>query len=180
MHPPPELRCLGEREVLGDFSCGHDSLDRFVRQYAKQHRRRRLSVTHLAVDGTTVLGFVTTTPSELPAERAADLLPRAGRFAVPVLLLARMGTDPRAKASGRRVGEFLLREGVFRRALALADDFGCAGILTDAKAPSVGFYGRYGFVHVGPPSVDATPVSTAMFLPLETLRAALQRPDSPG
>lgn len=180
MHPLPELRCLGERELLGDFSCGHDGLDRFVQQYAKQHRRRRFSVTHLAVDGSTVLGFVTTTPSEIPADLAVGLVPGAPRTAVPVLLLARIGTDPRAKAGGRRVGEFLLREGVFRRALTLAEDFGCTGILTDAKAPSVGFYLRYGFVHVGPSLIDATPSPTAMFLPLKTLRAALPRPAPSG
>jgi GNAT superfamily N-acetyltransferase len=48
------------------------------------------------------------------------------------------------KAQGRGVGLTLLKA-VFVMARAMAGDFGCIGVVVDAKPQAVTFYERYGF-----------------------------------
>ena len=82
----------------------------------------------------------------------------------------RMGADPRFK--DLRIGSHLLRDVVFERAKTLASDFGCVGILVDAKNGVSAFYARFGFVPLEE-LVGAS--STPMFLPMPTLLSASAR-----
>jgi GNAT superfamily N-acetyltransferase len=59
-----------------------------------------------------------------------------------VLRLARIAVAPDAQGEGN--GRVLLRA-VFTLAWRMSHDFGCVGVLVDAKPQAVGFYGRLGF-----------------------------------
>jgi hypothetical protein len=60
----------------------------------------------------------------------------------------------------------------------MADDFGCVGVIVDAKPDAQAFYAKYGFVAVEAVEglSDARPAPTAMFLPLRAIRHALGKP----
>lgn len=88
-----------------------------------------------------------------------------------MLRLARLGVDVRAQGLG--LGKALLRH-VLGLALVQRDGFGCVGVVTDAKADAVPFYGALGFepldgVREGLLVSEPLP----MFLGIETIAAAL-------
>lgn len=171
-----ELRRLNPRDRCDAFCSGDDALVRYIRQFAKQHERRRLSANTIAVLEGAIVGFVTVLPGLVDSARVADRVKGLSRFPAPVLALARLASDRSVQRSPLRVGGRLLRDVVFPKALTLAADFGCVGIITDAKPASVGFYERFGFTKLTG-TADASPTEhaapTPMFLPLGTIEATL-------
>lgn len=63
-------------------------------------------------------------------------------YPIPVLRLARLAADERSK--GRGIGRVLLKA-VFVLAKQMSCDYGCVGVIVDAKPEAVTFYERYGF-----------------------------------
>lgn len=176
-----EVRRLLQSDRLGLFDCGNPRLNEFLQKYAKQAEHRGRSATHLAIHKEVVVGFVTLVPGSTDPDPLRAVVKGLPKHPTPVLVLARMGTHKPAPtdegtASKLRIGESLLRDVVFPAALKLRSDFGCVGILTDAKGESVGFYARYGFTSllVAPANSDAgvpgePAATTPMFLPVSTL-----------
>jgi ribosomal protein S18 acetylase RimI-like enzyme len=70
-------------------------------------------------------------------------------------------------ARGRRLGEALLRFCI-ELAEQLREEFGCVGLLVDAKPDAVTFYKRFGFqiLRVVEGSTEQKPIPTPMFLAL--------------
>jgi len=137
-----QLRLEDERS---HFHSGNIDLDRFFQKYAGQNQfRHHIGTTYVAVDGGQVLGFATVAPSEIDVERIpASRRKRLPKYPTPVLRLARLAADERAR--GRGIGRVLLRA-VFVLAKQMSRDYGCVGVVVDAKPDAVSFYERYGFV----------------------------------
>ncbi|HEX7670014.1 MAG TPA: GNAT family N-acetyltransferase, partial [Polyangiaceae bacterium] len=129
-----------------EFSCGQDDLDRFFHHYASQNQFKfHLAMNYVAVAGNRVLGFATVTVGavergNLPNARMRKRLPA---YPLPVLRLARLAVDTRARRLG--IGKALLRH-VLSLALEQRDRFGCVGVVTDAKPDALPFYEAHGFV----------------------------------
>lgn len=167
------VRPLHVEDDRSSFRSGNVELDRFFRRYAGQNQfRHHLGTTYVAVENDEIIGFATVVASQieishLPAERRAHL----PRYPLPVLRLARLATDDRAQ--GRGVGTVLLRA-VFLLARRMSRDFGCVGVVVDAKPEAVDFYKKYGFFELetvrGGTGDRLEP--TAMFLEIGTLRNA--------
>ncbi len=83
-----------------------------------------------------------------------------------------MAVDQAARGQG--LGRQLLRF-VFRLALQMARDYGCVGVVVDAKPDAVDFYRQYGFVSVDvvEGQSDARPAPIAMFLAIRPIQEAL-------
>lgn len=168
-------RRLHESDALDRFCSGNEPLDNFLRQYAKQNQRRQLSGTWLAVEGERIAGYVTIVPGSIERALLDHVRPKLPPTPVPAVVLARMATDQ--QFLGRGVGGFLMRV-VFREATDLAARLGCAGIYTDAKPATDqtrgadGFYARFGFVAVRPPSESRA--TTGMFLTLAKVEALIR------
>jgi GNAT superfamily N-acetyltransferase len=118
------IRALASGDDRSAFRSGDPDLDRFCAKYAGQNQfRHHIGTTYVAVDDAGALvGYATVSPGSIEI----DALPRASakslpRYPMPVLRLARLATDERAR--GRGVGEALLRF-VFDLALRLAADLG--------------------------------------------------------
>jgi predicted GNAT family N-acyltransferase len=77
-------------------------------------------------------------------------------------------------ARGQALGRQLLRF-VFQLAHQMASDYGCVGLVVDAKADAVEFYKRYGFISVDVVEglSDARPPPVPMFLAMRAIREAL-------
>lgn len=161
-----EIRRLSQRDLSADFSCGNEALDTFIRRFAKQQEKRQQSATSVALVGGSLAGFVTVLPGSIDGTSVSQLVQGLPRQPVPVLLLARMGTDQRFKHM--RVGSRLLQDVVFPSARGLASSLGCIAVRVDAKRASIAFYEKYDFVRLGEAEGDPAP----MFLPMTTLNAA--------
>ena len=165
-----EIRPLRSDDDRSAFSCGQPDLDRFFQHYAGQNQfKLHLAVTYVAAADGSILGFATVAVSSLERDRlpSARLRRRLPGYPLPVLRLARLGVDTRARGAG--LGRALLRH-VLGLALDLRDQLGCVGVVTDAKPDAIAFYERYGFVALegvreGALHGDPTP----MFLAIATI-----------
>lgn len=143
-----EIRPLARDDDRSGFSCGQADLDRFFEHYAGQNQfKLHLAVTYVAVVEARIAGFATVAASSIerasvPSSRLRRRLPA---YPLPVLRLARLGVDTRTQGLG--IGKALLRH-VLALAVRQRDRLGCVGVVTDAKAETVGFCQALGFVAV--------------------------------
>jgi GNAT superfamily N-acetyltransferase len=172
-----EIRALREDDDRTSFRSGDVDLDRFFHQFAGQNQfRHHLGVTYVAVEDRTVLGFATVAAAHVEIDDLPVTVRRKlPRYPLPVLRLARLAVDQ--SAQGRGLGLQLLRF-VLRLALQMADDYGCVGVVVDAKPDAEAFYTKYGFVAVEAVEggSDARPAPTPMFLSIRAIREAVGKP----
>ena len=168
-----EIRALREDDDRSSFRSADADLDRFFQQFAGQNQfRHHLGVTYAAVEGRSILGFATVAAAHVEIEDVPLAVRRKlPRYPLPVLRLARLAVDHSARGQG--LGLQLLRF-VLRLALKMADDYGCVGVIVDAKPDAEAFYAKYGFVPVDPVEgqSDARPAPTPMFLSIRAISDA--------
>ncbi len=178
MSPPDDLivRPLEPSDDRTGFRSGNIDLDRFFQRYAGQNQfRHHIGTTWVAVCEGRIVGFATVSAAQLDVgDLPAALRRKLPTYPLPVLRLARLAVAEEAKGQG--VGRVLLRA-VFTVAWRMADEFGCVGVVVDAKAEAVGFYERLGFRAVAHAKggLGDRPEPTAMFLEL----GAIPRPETP-
>lgn len=169
-----QIRRLSPDDDRTDFRSGDVDLDRFFIRYAGQNQfRHHIGTTYVAVDEDGFLaGFATVTPSEITPE----LIPKTKRkklprYPLPVLRLARLATDERAKGHG--VGGTLVRA-VLHLAAQMAGDVGCVGVVVDAKPTAVRFYEKLGFIPLESVAGELgdRPPPTSMFLEIGQVLAS--------
>ncbi len=141
---PITIRPLQTEDDRSDFRSGNIELDRFFQRYAGQNQfKHHIGTTYIAVENDVIVGFATVAASQLEIEHLPpQRRRRLPRYPLPVLRLARLATDERAQGNG--VGQFLLKA-VFVLAQRMSQDFGCIGVVVDAKPEAIGFYQKYGF-----------------------------------
>ena len=171
-----EIRALRESDNRSVFRSGDPDLDRFFQKYAGQNQfRHHIGATYVAVEGDRIAGYATVAPGHIEIEN----LPAAGRkrlpqYPLPILRLARLAVDQLFQGQG--LGKQLLRF-VLSLALNMAGDFGCVGVVVDAKPESVSFYQQFGFIvlDVVKGESPARPLATAMFLSVRDIAAGSQK-----
>ena len=111
-----------------------------------------------------------------PARVEIENLPAAARrklprYPVPVLRVARLAVDESARGMG--LGSQLLRFAL-HLALQMAEDYGCAGVVVDAKPDAVSFYARYGFISMEAleGQSESRPEPVPMFLSMRAIRSS--------
>lgn len=168
-----EIRALRESDHRSSFRSGDPDLDRFLQKYAGQNQfRHHIGTTYVAVEGNRVVGYATVAPGHMEIE---DLpiaqRKKLPRYPLPILRLARLAVEEsfRGRGLGRQLLRFVLNLG-----LQMAGDFGCIGVVVDAKPGAVSFYRQFGFapLEVREGYSRARPKATAMFLPLSEIEAA--------
>jgi predicted N-acetyltransferase YhbS len=167
-----EIRELRKGDNRSDFDCGDDTLNLFFRKYAGQNQfRHHIGVTYVVVRENGIMGYATVSPASLDA----DALPTGRKlpfFPVPVLRIARLAVA--TGNQGKGIGKGLLRF-CFELAEKLRDEYGCVGVLVDAKQNAIPFYRKFGFIEVDVvEGRDANaPSPVPMYLPLASLPAKL-------
>ena len=168
-----EIRVLRPSDDRSAFQSGDESLDRFFHKYAGQNQfRHYLGVTYVAADGRRILGFATVAPGQLDVDEIpAAARKKMPRYPLPILRLARLAIDRSAQSLG--LGTQLLRF-VCQLGVKMSDNYGCAGLVVDAKPEAVDFYAKYGFVpyEALEGQSEDRPRPTMMFLAMRTIRAA--------
>ncbi len=169
-----EIRRLQAEDDRSQFQSGHPELDRFFHQYAGQNQfKLHIGVTYVAVEGSRIAGYMTVAPGHIEIEDLpASLRKKLPAYPIPVLRLARLAVDHSAR--GRGFGKELLRHAL-RLAVHMAQDFGCPGVLADAKPGAENFYSAYGFVHMEAleGGSDARPQPVTMFLSMSVIIRAM-------
>src|ERR1700736_2863084 len=164
---------LGDRHDRAAFSCGHKSVDEFLKRVARQRQDRLIGTTIITVDSAgdprRIVGYFTLLPHEFRGEELPDPYRKAGRIGklhvVPGALLAQLGVDQEFQGQG--VGKHLMRN-VFERVAGLADEWGCAALVTDSiDTRARTFYQGFDFVQM-----EGHP--TRMILGTGTIVAALR------
>jgi GNAT superfamily N-acetyltransferase len=169
-----EIRALREGDERSVFRSGDADLDRFFHKFAGQNQfRHHVGVTYVAVEDGRLLGFATVAPGHIEIEDLPAAAQRKlPRYPLPILRLARLGVDESAQGHG--LGAQLLGF-VLQLAVRMADNYGCVGVIVDAKSDAVGFYGKYGFIPVEAleGQSDARPALTPMFLSVRAIKSAI-------
>jgi len=169
-----EIRALRPGDERSSFRSGDSNLERFFHHFAGQNQfKHYVGVTYVAVEDRQILGFATIAPGHIEIEglpaRARSKLPH---YPLPVLRLARLAVEQ--SAHGQGLGTQLLRF-VLNLSLRMADDFGCAGVVVDAKPDGVDFYSRHGFIPLAAVEgqSDARPQPAPMFLAIRAIKDAV-------
>ena len=152
------------------FDCGEETLNEFLRRYARKSHELGGAKTFLAIDDAdnkTILGFYSLSPASVAYARTPEIVRRGlARHDVPGFRLARLAVDRRFQRRGLG-GQLLLAAG--RRCLAASAEVGGVVLVIDAKNErAAGWYSSYGAV----PLLDA-PLS--LLLPLAVIDAALRK-----
>jgi|SRR5215471_1982291 len=153
------------RHTTDAFSCGYEALDTYIRRYASQDMKRRVSLVFAACrkGERSIKGYYTLSASSfrkegLPAAQAK----RLPHYPVPAAIIGRLAVDQSSQGQG--LGEHLLMD-CLDRILKASELIAVNAVITDAKDEKArAFYEKYGFR----PFVDQP---LRLFLPIATIQA---------
>ena len=156
---------IGKHHNRGDFSCGYDALDQYLKKQATQDARRMVAAPFILTqesDHNTILGYYTLSAFGISLQDLPDeVIKKLPAYPiVPVTLLGRLAIDQRYKGQG--LGEFLLIDAL-KRALKQSSQIAAAAVVVDAideKASS--FYRHFDFM-------DFPDKPRWLFLPMKTI-----------
>ncbi|MFQ5794421.1 MAG: GNAT family N-acetyltransferase [Candidatus Bipolaricaulia bacterium] len=153
-----------KRHDRSNFSCGIESLDRYLHKQASQDRKRRIAAPFVLVkEGQPdVLGYYTLSAFSIYLEDLpVDLAQRLPHYPdVPATLLGRLAVDQ--KWQGKGLGEFLLMDAL-SRSLNQANKIASFALVVDAVNENArNFYLYFGFQ----PFLDRP---DRLFLPMKTI-----------
>lgn len=157
------LERLGKEHDRKSFTSGLESIDRYLKETARGHADKGLSVTRVltAEDATppkAIIGFFTLSQISVEA-RAWDGTRGLPHSPVPAVLLGRMGVD--VSEQGRGLSRMLVAAAC-QLALDAIDACGGIGLVVDAASESlIGFYEKFGFIRAD---------GLRLFLPGDSLR----------
>jgi GNAT superfamily N-acetyltransferase len=142
---------LGDAHDRAGFTCGVESLDRYLQTQAGQDVRRRANGVFVLTDKAApdrVLGYYTLCATALPPSD----VPEAARKHIPryplvsATLIGRLAVA--SDRQGQRLGAVLLADAL-RRALASAETVGSSMVVVDALDDgAAAFYAAHGFVRL--------------------------------
>jgi ribosomal protein S18 acetylase RimI-like enzyme len=145
------------------FSSGEPALDEYIRRFASQDMRRRVSQVFVATSppDPRVIGYYTLSGTSFSRdELAPDLARRLPRYPVPAAIIGRLAVERSRQRQG--FGERLLVD-AFDRIREASRSIAVYAIVVDAKNDAVRrFYEAYGFR-----SFVTAPLR--LYLPLDTL-----------
>lgn len=161
-----DLELLSDCHDRNGFRCGKDSLERYLRETAKGHLSKGVSVTRVLVGKGThapkpILGYFTLTTILAEAANWPGVAKGLPNMPVPLVLLGRLA-----------VADDWQGKGIARLLLAAAREIsassmqgtGGVGLAVDAAGEElVSFYEKYGFKRIADSSLR-------LFLPLASLR----------
>ena len=161
-----DLELLSDAHDRAGFHCGEESLDRYLKETAKGHLAKGVSVTRVLVERDMrapipILGYFTLTTILAEAVKWPGAAKGLPRLPVPMVLLGRLAVSEQHQGMG--IGRLLLAAA---REIAAASMAGTGGIGMAVDATDqdvVGFYRKYGFKRVAPDSMR-------LFLPVSSLR----------
>ncbi|MDD1621832.1 MAG: GNAT family N-acetyltransferase [Methylococcaceae bacterium] len=130
-------------DQLGDFSCGIDSLDDWLKRRAHANQVSGASRTYVVTSGKKVAGYYCLASGALELNHTPSSIRRNMPDPVPLAILGRLAID--RSWQGKGLGVALLQNAVMRTAQA-AGILGIRGLLVHAlSVEAKAFYEHHGF-----------------------------------
>lgn len=160
-----DLELLSDDHDRKGFRCGSESLERYLRETAKGHLTKGVSITRVMIERNArkpkpILGYFTLTSTLAKAVNWPGAAKGLPAMPVPIVLLGRLAVAEDWQARG--IARLLLAAA---REIAAGSMRGAGGIglaVDPADEQLVAFYAKYGFIRVEEQSLR-------MFLPLDSL-----------
>ncbi|MBL4660918.1 MAG: hypothetical protein JKY19_11235, partial [Alcanivoracaceae bacterium] len=139
------IQLLNKKHDRKSFDCGHDEINRFLKQQANQKAKKSYSQTHVLTDEirpTKIIGFhtLTTCLIDKPLQHQLNINYPHELFGVN---LARMGVD--VKFQGKLLSENLIFDAIYKT-YYIDINMGTQGLFIDAKNDQlINYYVKYGF-----------------------------------
>jgi len=125
-----------------EFDCGEESLNDFLKRFARQNNEKGLGRTYVAVKHgeISICGYYTIASGALNFDTVPENLPR---YPIPVVHLGRLAVDESMK--GQNLGKALLADAL-KRAVSIADQMGVYAVEVYALTETArNFYLKFGF-----------------------------------
>jgi GNAT superfamily N-acetyltransferase len=151
---------LGTQHNRDAFDCEENSLNEFLKKYARQNDEKGLGRTFVAVKpgDPAIIGYYTIASGAVSFDTVPEKLPR---YPIPVAHLGRLAVDKQARGQG--MGAFLLIDAL-RRIAQVADQMGIYAVEVYALNESAKqFYLKYGFT-----PLEDDPLH--LYLPMKKIR----------
>ena len=147
MSSPYGIEPLGKQHDRSDFHCGTETLDRYLKQQARQDAEKYVAAPFvlLAPPAPDVLGYYTLSAAAVDvSDIAPDLAKTLPRYPqLPVTLIGRLAVDQRLRGQGR--GAFLLMDAL-HRSWQGATEIAAMAVVVDAKDDAAAaFYSHFDF-----------------------------------
>jgi len=97
------IEVLEKRHSRKNFSCGNSEIDAYIKTLARQHQERNFTKTYVAVEEgkADVLGYISVAMGSVLLQDADEsVFSRLPKHPMPVLHVARLGTDTRFAGKG--------------------------------------------------------------------------------
>lgn len=135
---------LAAHHILGEFACGEDSLDAWLKRRALANHLSGASRCFVVTDAHgRVCGYYAMAAGAVSHQAATSSVRRNMPDPVPVMVLARLAVDRRAQ--GLQLGAALLQDAV-QRAMVVSQNAGVRALLVHAlHERAKQFYLHYGF-----------------------------------
>jgi GNAT superfamily N-acetyltransferase len=161
-----DLELLSGEHDRQAFACGRESLDRYLKETARGHLAKGISVTRVLVERDAVppkriLGYFTLTTIVAEAKECPGATKGLPQMPVPVVLLGRLATD--REFHGRGIARLLIAAAREIAAVSLQGTGGIGLAVDAAEQEVVPLYQKYGFKRVAQDSLR-------LFLPTASLR----------
>jgi len=144
-----------------NFDCGNEFLNSFLKKYAYQNQSRYLvGVTYIAYENNKICGYITLSAASIKKVAIQSKKPYDD---IPVLRVGRLGVDKNYQHKG--VGKMLLKFAL-NKAIELKENFGCVGVVVDAKEEAISFYEKFSFIKM---QTFEKHLTTPMYLSLKTI-----------
>ena len=160
-----DLELLSDDHDRKKFRCGSESLERYLRETAKSHLTKGVSITRVMVERNAqkpkpILGYFTLTSTLAKAVNWPGTVKGLPGMPVPIVLLGRLAVAE--DWQGRGIARLLLAAA---REISAGSMRGAGGVglaVDPADEQLLAFYAEYGFIRVEEQSLR-------MFLPLDSL-----------
>ena len=158
------IELLNRSHRRDDFDCGEESLNDFLRRYARQNDAKDISRTYALLDGDCpeIVGYYTICSGSVSFRSLPDDMARKlPRYPIPTAHIGRLAVDRRHQ--GKKLGALLLTDAL-KRIRGAADKMGIHAVTVQAlHAKAAAFYKAFGFQ-----SFKDDPLH--LFLPMATIR----------
>lgn len=168
------IRSLQKEDDKNYFDCANDELNIFFKKYASQNQfKHYIGSTYIAMIGNIIVGFITINVSSIKIDDYENLDQKFPKYPLPILRISRLAVDKRFQNKG--IGKELLKF-VLNLSLQQKEQFGCIGVVVDAKKEAVDFYKQFGFqiIDIISGELDIRPFARTMFLSIKTILKSLK------
>jgi len=161
------IQPLAKHHDRAAFLCGNETLDRYLKEMARQDARRHIAAPFVLVEKNspkTILGYYTLSALSIDlGELPADVVRKLPSYpVVPATLLGRLAVDRHHQGHG--IGELLLMDAL-RRVHEQSSQIATVAVIVDAiDQQAVQFYKHFDFL----PFPERP---TRLFLPMKTIAA---------